>query len=422
MTDVNLLKHQLEFCLDNSTRYLGLVGGYGAGKTFSFCVKTCIIASKNIGHKGVIMEPTFSMVKRTLIPEMLLVLDMLNIPYDYLKSDSIFTLHFEEGDCEIYCLSGENYRRMAGLNLAFFGVDEADTMNTDTAQDMWRMGMSRLRKGSAYQGYTTSTPEGFKFLYKFFDEEVKDAELKGKILTDRRLIKGKTRDNPFLPPEYIEDLLNKYPPALIKSYLEGEFTNLTSGQIYYTYDRFLNNTDYTIKDCLPHDPLFIGQDFNIGKCSSVVHIIVKGIAYAVDEIQGARDTEEVIRIIKQRYPGKSIVMCPDAAGGQEKTSASRSDIALLKQAGFEVKAPNKNPFVKDRINAMNAMLCNAKGVRRYFINNKYCPVYAKALEQQVYNKAGEPDKKHDQDHPNDAAGYFINMMFPITAKAKLTSY
>ena len=416
MIDVELLKHQLDFCTDNTTKFLGLVGGFGCGKTYSFCIKTIIMASLNVGHRGVIMEPTIGMIRRVLVPEMERTLEMMQVPYDYSKSNLTYTMHFQEGSTEVICLGAENYSRMAGLNLAFFGVDEADTIKKDIAQAMWNMGMSRLREGVIYQGYTTSTPEGFNFLYDFFVQQPEK-----KDHGDRRLIKGKTKDNPHLEPEYIQSMIDNYPPNLIKSYLEGEFTNLTSGQIYYAYDRDENHTNKRLEDN-PNYVLHIGQDFNVGKCSSVIHIIEGGVPYAVAEIQGAKNTEEVIRIIKEKYPKRRIIMYPDASGNQNKTSAAFSDIAMFKQAGFEVNSPNKNPFVRDRINSMNGMLCNAAGKRRYFINSKTCPTYARALEQQVYNKAGEPDKTHDQDHPNDAAGYFINRMFPITGKPTVNVY
>ena len=57
-----------------------------------------------------------------------------------------------------------------------------------------------------------------------------------------------------------------------------------------------------------------------------------------------------------------------------------------------VSAPEANPPVKDRINAMNAMFCNAKGERRYRVNADLCPTYADCLEQQVWAENGEPDK------------------------------
>ena len=407
--ELQLLKHQYEFCADQESRYLALVGGFGCGKTFSFCIKTIFLAAANVGYRGAIMEPTYSMIKKTLLPAMDEALETCGIPYTFSKSDAVYTLHFKEGDTTIYCLSAENYRRMAGLNLAFFGVDECDTISKDIARSMWNMAMSRLRKGAVYQGYTTSTPEGFNFLYEFFQEEAANK-------SDRRLIKGRTAYNPFIPPEFIQSLLENYPPNLIKSYLEGEFTNLTSGQVYYAFDRIQNHTDKTLSD-FKNLPLHIGQDFNIGKCASVVHVIDNGLPVAVDEIMGARNTEAVIAAIKERYPGRRIIIYPDSAGNQQKTSAAYSDIAMFKQAGFELNYSTKNPSVRDRVNSVNAMLCNSQGQRRYKINTKMCPMTTKTLEQQVYDKSGQPDKSHDLDHPADALGYFIQRMYPLVSRS-----
>jgi hypothetical protein len=82
-----------------------------------------------------------------------------------------------------------------------------------------------------------------------------------------------------------------------------------------------------------------------------------------------------------------------------------------------------NPPVKDRINSMNAMFCNGNGERRYKVNVARCPVYTDSLEQQVWAANGEPDKSADNDHPNDAGGYFIVKQFPIIKPTgKVTNY
>ncbi|MCL7679650.1 terminase, partial [Klebsiella pneumoniae] len=98
---------------------------------------------------------------------------------------------------------------------------------------------------------------------------------------------------------------------------------------------------------------------------------------------------------------------PDPSGSpRKKTNPGKPDINPLHQAEFNVIVIEPHPPVKDRINSMNAMFCNGNGDRRYKVNVARCPVYADCLEQQVWDKNGEPDKKSDNDHPNDGAGYF----------------
>ena len=157
--------------------------------------------------------------------------------------------------------------------------------------------------------------------------------------------------------------------------------------------------------------------------AGIVHVLRLGLPCAVTEIINAYDTPDMIRIIKERfwlYDGndyrkvREIYIYPDASGDSRKSSnASTTDIAQLKQAGFNVVVNSSNPPVKDRVNSMNAMFCNANGERRYKVNVKRCPLYAESLEQQVWDDKGEPDKKSGNDHPNDAGGYFIVKQFPI---------
>ena len=208
---------------------------------------------------------------------------------------------------------------------------------------------------------------------------------------------------------------------MIKSYLEGEFVNLNSGLVYPNFDRKLNHTDKSLAD-FPNYPLHIGQDFNMGKCASVVYVVDKGNPIAVDEIVDAHNTEAVIRIIKERYGRRHITIYPDASGGNNKTSASQSDLTMLKQAGFELSYSSRNPPIKDRVNSVNAMLLNNGGNRRLLINTKICKELTKCLEQQVYDKSGMPDKNSNVDHMLDAAGYFIYRMYPLVGQATVRQF
>jgi hypothetical protein len=138
---------------------------------------------------------------------------------------------------------------------------------------------------------------------------------------------------------------------------------------------------------------------------------------AVDEFIDLFDTPSTIEAIINRYPEHAkrgdIIIYPDAAGNSRKTDdATKTDVLLLKQAGFAVSVNKANPPVKDRINTMNAAFRNANGDRRYRVNIDKCPVYTSALEGQGW-KNGEPDKDSPHSHRNDAAGYFIIRVLPI---------
>ena len=159
--------------------------------------------------------------------------------------------------------------------------------------------------------------------------------------------------------------------------------------------------------------LHIGMDFNVNNMSAAVAVLRNGDPHFVDELTQIRDTPSMIEAIRSRYRGHPITIYPDASGGSTKSvNASVSDITLLRSAGFTVLAPRSNPFVKDRVLAVNQLILN-KDVRRLKVNPDKCPTIVEGLEQQAYNKNGEPDKTGGFDHLNDAGGYFIFNRFPV---------
>lgn len=157
----------------------------------------------------------------------------------------------------------------------------------------------------------------------------------------------------------------------------------------------------------PHEPLHIGMDFNVMNMAAVINVIRGDLPISVNELTGVRDTPTMAAMLKDRYPGRSITIYPDASGQSRKSvNASESDLSILRQAGFSVGVDTTNPAVKDRVLSVNGMILNAEGRRRWKINTDNCPRLTESLEQQAYDKNGEPDKTSGFDHINDAQGYF----------------
>ena len=159
------------------------------------------------------------------------------------------------------------------------------------------------------------------------------------------------------------------------------------------------------------EPIRVGMDFNVTKMASTIYVVRNGDEWhAVDELKDIFDTPDMVQAIRNRYQKNRVIVYPDASGKSRKTvDASKSDITTLQQAGFEVRANNSNPAVKDRIMSVNKRfeLC------KLFVNDVKCPTVAKHLEQQAYDANGEPDKSNGFDHQNDATGYPIAYEYPI---------
>lgn len=403
-------------------KFRAFVAGFGSGKTWVGCSALGKHFWEwpriNAGY----FAPTYSQIRDIFYPTMEEVAADWGLRTDINQSNhEVHVYSGRQYRGTVICRSMEKPQTIVGFKIGHALVDELDVLSSVKAQQAWRKIIARMRykaDGLKNGVDVTTTPEGFKFVYQQFVKQLKDKPTAAKLYG---LVQASTFDNELnLPDDYIESLLESYPEQLIRAYLNGQFVNLTSGSIYHGYDRKLNGCDETIQ---PSEPLFVGMDFNVGKMAAVVHVKRLGMPCAVDEIAGGYDTPDMIRQLKERYwlfDGNDyrktceIRIYPDASGdGRKSVNASTTDLALLKQAGFAVIAPAANPPVKDRINAMNAMLCNAQGVRRYRVNAEKCPTYADALEQQVWAPNGEPDKTQDNDHPNDAAGYFIHKEYPI---------
>jgi len=400
---------QLAFVDDNTTEIIGVSAGYGAGKTRGLAAKSVILAAANQGFIGAVMEPTGPLIRDIWQTDFDNFLDHYGIPYTFRASPlPEYVLHLPGGDTKILCRSFENWSRIIGLNLAWVLADEIDTVIPSIAHKAFPKILGRLRSGNTRQFGAASTPEGFRWMYDTFGSDEALAR------PDRKLIKMKTVDNPHLPPDFIERLEANYDPSLLKAYLNGEFVNLNTGQVYDRFDRVKHVA--SVKDD-GEQPLRIGIDFNIGNMNAVIAIRDKSRLLFFDEVAKAHDTDSLAQEIRRRYPQRKIYVYPDASGGARSTNASQTDIQILESYRMSNQSPKANPPVRDRVAAVQALLENGKGEIRLQIDPK-CKKLIECLELQSYSEKGEPDKEGGYDHMNDAAGYLVWREFnPLQAGA-----
>ena len=280
--------------------------------------------------------------------------------------------------------------RIVAFECAHSICDELDTLRKEKAEIVWRKVNERTRqetiRPNSVAAVTTPDQGIHGFMYKKW---VKDR------LEGYELIKAPTYSNPYLPAGYIDQIRANYDPILADLYIEGEFVSLSDSKVYHFFDRNTHDSDRVIKK---GERLHIGLDFNVGGCCANVWV--------------SHDTHDFVNNLT-RYDGNQITVYPDSSGGSNSTNATATDIQIIKQSRASVDCPNKNPFVRDRVNSVNALLSHGK----MFVNCTKCPELAFALESQGYTDKGDPEKFND--HPalddwNDATGYFINRKFPVS--------
>ena len=401
---------QLAFVEDNTTEIIGLSAGYGAGKTRSLAAKAEVLAALNQGFTGCVMEPTGPLIRDIWMNDFELFLESYSIPYTFRASPlPEYVLHLPGGNTKILCRSFENWSRIIGLNLAWVLADEIDTVTPSIAQKAFPKILGRLRAGNVRQFAAASTPEGFRWMWNTFGTE--EAQKR----PDRKLIRMRSADNPHLPKDFIERLKANYDPSLLQAYLEGQFCNLTTGQVYDRFDR----AKHVITDIpnVENEPLRIGVDFNIGNMSAVIAVRLNNQLLIIDEVSGAHDTDALAQEIRRRFPDHRVYAYPDASGGNRSTNASQTDIQILESYGFTNQSPRSNPPIRDRVASVQALLENGKGEVRLQVAAN-CKRTIECLELQSYTEKGDPDKDAGYDHMNDGLGYLVWREFnPLYARA-----
>ena len=408
MPQIRLTDPQFEFvtCED---QFPALVAGFGAGKTHAGIVRT--LAKKlayprqNVGY----YLPTYDLVRQIGFPRFGEQLEELGIPFKQNKNDALIMIP-DAGS--VIFRTMDTPERIIGYEVADSLVDELDTLPEDKAREVWNKIISRNRQkkpdGSLNTVGVATTPEGFRFVYDRWQRNPAPGY---------RIIRASTLSNAAnLPAGYIESLRASYPSNLLAAYLDGEFVNLVAGSVYPEFDRRENASSERIQ---PGEALHVGMDFNVGRMSAVVHVLRQDNPHAVAERTRVLDTPAMAALLRRDYEGHPIIVYPDASGASRKSNnASESDLAILRKAGFSVRANPANPRVKDRVLSVNALI-HKDGARRYRVNPDECPELVESLEKQAYDKHGEPDKAGGLDHVVDAAGYFIAYRYPIQHRIAL---
>jgi hypothetical protein len=401
MTDVLLTEPQLRF-VHSEDKSPALIGGLGSGKSRAGTMRLLARRLAYPGSNGAYYMPTFDLLKLRALPGFIEDLEMLGLSYSINKSEMTISI---EGYGFIILRSYDNPVRIVGYEVADSIVDELDTLPIDKAEFVYRKITERNRqkiKGMVNTiGCVTTPDQGFNgIVYKKWVKDVKEGYI---------LIKAPTHSNPYLPSDYIDQIRANYDPLLADMYIEGEFVNLSANKVYHFFDREKAHTDRELMDS--DKLLLVSVDFNVGGCCSTVSVLEKGKPVTVDEFV-SNNTYDFIDNLSIRYPDKKITVYPDASGDSDSTNASFSDIKLIKQAGYSVDAPNANPRIRDRVNAVNKGFAHSE----FKINTDKCPMLTHALENQGYDKKGVPEKFDE--HPAiddwvDSYGYKINKRWPI---------
>jgi hypothetical protein len=402
------LPYQAEFH-DSLDPNVYLSAGYGAGKTYSLCMKTFKLMSINKGIPGGFLAPDLKMFKRDVVPTFKQICRAHRIPFRFNKQES--TLIFPTTRSIIYVFHSEDDGdSIRGPNLGFGLVNEI-TMCSEGAFDAF-LSRIRIKEANLRQIAMSGTPEGFNWTYDKFIANPR---------RDTKLIFGDMRMNKHIAEDYAKRLAESYDDVLQAQFIEGRFLNTNGKAAVYKFNRMNHAHDeVTKRDGLP---VWVSIDFNVAPMSATLwNRYPDGtdgpLLRAFDEICiDNSDTFELAQEIKNRVdPHDEVVLFPDPAGNARSTKSQKTDIQILRDAGFQdIRFRSRIKSVKDCLTALNSFV----GKNKLMVNSKKCRNVILDLEQCVLKPGtNELDKSNPKrTHWLDGLKNMIEFEFPITVGA-----
>ena len=384
---------------ESEARFKGFSGPIGSGKSQALCQEAIKLSYLNPGRTGLIGAPTYPMLRDATVAALLESLVKNGIPHEVNRAENFLVM--KETRSKILFRAVEEFERLRGSNLAWFGLDEL----TYTSEEAWLRLEGRLRdpKAARLCGFAMWTPKGYDWVYeRFVAERVEGYEVvTAKAFENRHLLER--------VPDYYERLKSSYDTRFYQQEVLGEYLHLHTGRVYYAFER--GKTVAEVK--VDRDrALLWALDFNVDPmCSVVAQVGGEGVVVLDEIVLSRATTQQACEEFQNRFPEHSagLKVYADASGAHMQTTGM-SDLAVLKKffrsgeyGVVDFKVPRSNPAVRDRVMVVNVAF------QQMTIDSR-CKELIKDLEQVAYKENTQViDKDRDprRTHLSDALGYLV---------------
>ena len=387
------------------SRFKGFSGPIASGKSQALCFEAIRLSYMNQGRLGLIGAPTYPMLRDATQTTLFAMLDSQDLPYEYNKAENMLTMKHTRS--RIIFRPVDDFERLRGTNLAWFGLDEL----TYSPEGAWLRLEGRLRDPQADRlcGFAVWTPKGYDWVYqKFIADPV----------AGYSAIVAQPHENRYLlekVPDFYERLKNSYDETFYQQEALGQYLSLQGGLVYSAFNRRDHVKNLQVN---PNCPLLWALDFNVDPMSSVVAQIEARTVFVLDEVALRHaSTHEACEEFEKRFPShrSGVVIYGDASGNSQHTTGA-SDYQIVREyfrmnygARVTYKVPKANPSVRERIMLTNAKLRAASGEIRLVVDPK-CRELIKDFEQVSYkadSNAIDKEKDRRRTHLSDALGYLL---------------
>lgn len=391
---INLLPKQKEFVFD-PYRFTCLSGGFGSAKTFAGCMKGIIISALFPGNKGLVSRMTYPELRDSTRKSFFEILP----PSWILNWNETFNILTLKNGSEVLFRPIDDIKKQRSLNLGWFYIDQAEECQREDFLDL----VGRLRLPVRKQfGFVTVNPDGHNWCWQdFFNKPKKDYHG----------INSTTFDNPYLPPGYIQSLIDSYPKEWVDRFIYGSH-DVKSGVILSEFN-----------DDLVVDPFIIpghwlkgrGMDWGIDKPCTKVSVAVdpNGVFYIFDCYdESGLPPEAHAEAILERDKGIGYTITKMDRTAWSKLPGSKNDLERTSVALQFIKAGLKmSPATVDFAGSLLTLKMLLKAGKVKFFRGR-CDALIEEIKSWKWGRpvAGKETPAIGEDHLIDAMRYIISAM------------
>lgn len=238
-----IIPWQYEF-IKAKERFLSAVGGYGSGKTLPANILGVLLSITIPGNRGIIIRRSYPKLHDPTERVFLEVLQRSGVGFKTaeMRDKWPHRILLDNGS-EVFFRESSEPGKFLGPEYGWFYIDEA----VEEPESTFNALVGRLRlslAGQALRGVITTNPPNSPpyaphWIEQKFGKEtgVKIIELEDQKVRFRQW-RMSTQTNPFLPKDYVVNLLATHTPAQVKRILSGEFTFYTEGRPVYPQFEF----------------------------------------------------------------------------------------------------------------------------------------------------------------------------------------
>lgn len=386
------------------------MGGFGAGKTKALVWDVVDRCMATPGHRIALLRDTMGDLQdstmQTFFEEC-----PAELIYVYRRKDAKVIM---QNGSEVLFRSfraykqsprNQNESKIKSLNLGGFGVDEANEITK--AEFLMLHGRLRLDTVRDHFGaLVTNPPNKDHWIYELFASDKAD---KSKYA----LIQASSRENPFLPPDFIPNLEKEYPPGWVKKFVDGEFGFMVTGDP--VYEGFKKEWHCKpVKWQKHYGAVHRYWDFGWHRPAVVWAQVTPDLVWKIyKEYMGYQTyiqyfAPKVIDISNKMFPGAKFLDFCDPAGTQITDKTTRSTIQIL-QEDFGIRMQYRFSLITEGVDLVQKKITStACGEPALQIHPEECPILVTGFEG-GYARAKVSDGKGMMTSEPIKDGYFEHL-------------